>query len=510
MKLAIVGAGPAGLIAARNALKIGIDVVVFEKLTRIGGIWNPDSGGAYSNAKMQNSRHSFHYMSVPAIDSEAFPNVRQVNDYLSEMAEKEGVLNITFLNTVVTNLARSGKGWLLTSEQSGVYDQTLFDRVIITTGELWQPRQLSVPGLSHFTGKLVTSRDYRHPEIFRGARVLVVGGGVSGADIASDLVPFASSVSLSVKKLGLFLPRNFPSGPNDMQHSYLGRYLLNTLSYDQYLAYLDELLPDYMRMYRASGVLPERANNNAVHVNEKIIPNIASGCIKIKPHLERFNNKGQVEFVDASVGEYDVIVSCIGYEMPDYSFVKGLRRERLYEHFFWADDPTLSVINPPVDTAGFGAAFPYFDIISQWILKVFTGQTSLPIRPEIDTWCTEHMQTLHVKRFYDSWLETIRIGLLSGILPEPNVDFTTYWNLISSVVKPAYLINPPSTPVPGAKDYIFSLNEARIRLLAGLSITARQHLLLSGQISEEEKKATSQITPKDIIPVWLPYSQNYL
>ena len=64
--------------------------------------------------------------------------------------------------------------------------------------------------------------------------------------------------------------------------------------------------------------------------------------------------------------------------MPDYSFINGFDRSRLYEHFFYADDPSLVVINPPVDTAGYGAAFPYFDIISRWVIKVFTGEISLP------------------------------------------------------------------------------------------------------------------------------------
>ncbi len=63
--------------------------------------------------------------------------------------------------------------------------------------------------------------------------------------------------------------------------------------------------------------------------------------------------------------------------MPDYSFIQGFDRTQLYEHFFWTEAPSLAVINPPVDTDGFRAAFPYFDIISQWVMNVFSGNTSL-------------------------------------------------------------------------------------------------------------------------------------
>ena len=54
--------------SARNAIKAGHSVVLFEKNTRIGGIWNPWSGGAYRNACMQNSRYTFHYTGFPPGD----------------------------------------------------------------------------------------------------------------------------------------------------------------------------------------------------------------------------------------------------------------------------------------------------------------------------------------------------------------------------------------------------------------------------------------------------------
>ncbi|MCZ5371205.1 monooxygenase, partial [Escherichia coli] len=99
-------------------------------------------------------------------------------------------------------------------------------------------------------GTLITSRDYQEPEAFKGKNILIIGGGVSGADIASDLVPFARSVTLSVKKMGLYLPRQFPTGPNDMMHYYLGRCLLSQMNYEDFIGYLDTMMPDYMQAYR--------------------------------------------------------------------------------------------------------------------------------------------------------------------------------------------------------------------------------------------------------------------
>ncbi|MNX90592.1 hypothetical protein D3C86_1226490 [compost metagenome] len=196
--------------------------------------------------------------------------------------------------------------------------------------------------------------------------------------------------------------------------------------------------------------------------------------------------------------------------MPDYSLITGFDRSRLYEHFFWADDPSLSVINPPVDTAGFGAAFPYFDVISQWVLGVFSGKISLPPVDIMLEWCTEHMQHLSVKRFYDSWLETIRIGLNAGVLPDPSEDFGRYWNLISSVARPAYLSSQPDEPERGRMDGQFNFETARVQILAGLGKETLIGIFKKGDISETDYHAALATKRPDIIIATLPYSQSYL
>lgn len=510
MNIAIIGAGPAGIISAHNAIKAGHSVVVLEKNARIGGIWDPWSGGAYCNARMQNSRYAFHYTDFPPGHTDVFPGVGQVFRYLSAMAREDGILESTRLNTELVSLRKSSGRWLIRSVCAGDDREDIFDRVIIATGELWQPRRPVLCGVENFSGMLLTSRDYHEPATFKGKKILVIGGGVSGADIASDLVPFARNVSLSVKKMGLYLPRKFRTGPNDMMHSYLGRCLLSRMSYAEFIGYLDNIMPDYMQVYRATGLLPDLANNNAVHINEKIIPNVAAGLIKVKPQAERFTDEGYVEFIDATREKYDVIITCTGYEMPDYSFIPGFDRKQLYEHFFWTEDPTLAVINPPVDTAGFGAAFPYFDIISQWVINVFSGKSSLPEKKVMREWCAEHMASLHVKRFYDSWLETIRIGLLAGLLPDPSSDFSRYWNVITSVVKPAYLVKPPVAPEPGMMDRIFDFRIARIKILSGLGKDALNYLLRKGDITDDEYRAALAADPQASLPAHLPYSQVYL
>lgn len=170
----------------------------------------------------------------------------------------------------------------------------------------------------------------------------------------------------------------------------------------------------------------------------------------------------------------------------------------------------LAIINPPVDTAGFGAAFPYFDIISQWAINVFSGKSVLPAKEAMRRWCAEHMGSLHVKRFYDSWLETIRIGLQAGLLPDPSRYFSRYWNIISSVAKPAHLARPPADPDPGMMDVMFYFQTARIQILSGLGKDALSYLLKKGDITNDEYRAVVEADPQGSLPADLPYSQVYL
>src|SRR5699024_5458551 len=62
------------------------------------------------------------------------------------------------------------------------------------------------PGAAPFTGTQLHTTDYRSSDQFRGARVLVVGGGNSGAQIAADLLPTASAVTWVTRRPPRFLP----------------------------------------------------------------------------------------------------------------------------------------------------------------------------------------------------------------------------------------------------------------------------------------------------------------
>ncbi|MBQ0986850.1 NAD(P)-binding domain-containing protein [Streptomyces sp. F63] len=515
-RIAVIGAGPAGLTSAKQALAEGHEVVVYEKNADLGGIWDPASGGAYPGVRMQSSRMSFPFSDFPPRGVDDFPTLPQMHAYLRSYAEAFGVLPVCRFGHRVVRVAREADGWRVTARREGPEQEAagargsseVFDAVMVASGELWEPRlPESLPDPAAPV-RVRTPKSYRGAADFAGRRVLVVGGGVSGADIAAELSDTSARVDWSVRGRALFLPRDCGGVYNDALFSYAGRVALEEMPYRDYLAWLGELLPEYMAMYRETGLLPADGFHGAVQVNEKAVPRVHRGRITVRPAFERFTPGGAAVLADGSEESYDDVVLCLGYGMPDYGFIEGFRREDLYEHHFYRHDPTLAVINTPVGTEGFGTACPYFETIAAWALAVFAGRAALPDAEAMAAWCARHPGRPDDRRYLDCWLETIRIGLAAGTLPDPRTSFAAYWRLVSGTVAPSRLRpGGPAVARPATYDGLFDLDHLRHRILAALPLSDRDGLLAAGDIGRTDYEAALLVPDGRVLPPWLPYRQ---
>ncbi|MFC6083116.1 flavin-containing monooxygenase [Sphaerisporangium aureirubrum] len=510
MRIAVIGAGPAGLTGAKQAMEYGHDVVVYEKHDDVGGIWNPASLGAYEGVRTQTSRDCLPFSDFPfpaaGPGEDEFPSVAGMHAYLRAYAERFGVLPAIRSGHEVVRVHRPGDRWRVTARHRGRDVTEAFDAVMVANGELWRPKGLPGAPAEPRGFHLMTAKDYRRPRDLRGRRVLVAGGGVSGADIAAELAGEAASVDWAVRGRALFLPRVCGDVPNDLLFSYIGRVALEEMPFGEYLAFLAGLMPDYMRMYRATGLLPEDGFHGAVHVNDRIVPAVHRGEVRPRAALSRLGEGGVAVFEDGGTGRYDTVITCLGYEPPDYGFVDGLRQEDLYEHFFHRGDTTLMVINTPVATDAFGTACPYFEAVAGWALAVLSGKAELPGPLSRAAWCEKHLPAR--RRYYDCWLESIRIGLAGGTLPDPATHFGDYWRLVSSAVVPANL-SPSGAPEarPAPCDALFDLTALKHRVLAALPLSTRDALLAAGRIGPDDHLGSLGVPPRRRIEPWLPYRQ---
>lgn len=152
-KVAVVGAGPAGLAASTIAAERGHDVTLFDSASEIGGQFNI--------AKRIPGKEEFY----------------ETLRYFGEMIKKHGV-NLQ-LNTRVDVEALKGQG---------------FDEVILATGIA--PRTPDVPGIEH--DKVISYLEAIRGTKPVGKKVAVMGAGGIGFDVSEFITHKGESPSLSI------------------------------------------------------------------------------------------------------------------------------------------------------------------------------------------------------------------------------------------------------------------------------------------------------------------------
>ncbi|ANH37793.1 putative oxidoreductase CzcO [Nocardioides dokdonensis FR1436] len=313
---AVIGAGPMGLACVRNLARAGLPVTGIELHTDVGGLWdieNPHST-MYDSAHLISSRHMTEFAEHPMDDAgAAYPHHREVRDYLAGYADRFDLRRHYELGTRVVSARPHAHGWELVTEHDGAQRTRVFEGLLVASGTLHTPRVPGLPG--EFTGTVLHSSQYRSPSAFTDQRVLVVGCGNSGADIAVDAVHHARSVDLSVRRGYHFLPKFVAGRPIDT----LGGKLRLPRAVKQRVdaALIRALVgrpsdyglpdPDY-RLYESHPV-----------VNSLVLHHLGHGDITARRDIAAIEGR-RVTFGDGESAEYDVLLLATGYEL-DYPFL---------------------------------------------------------------------------------------------------------------------------------------------------------------------------------------------
>jgi putative flavoprotein involved in K+ transport len=175
----VVGGGQAGLAAGYHLRRQGLDFVILDAEATPGGSWQHmwDSLHLFSPAE----HSSLPGRLMPTQGGETYPGAGHVVDYLADY-EKRYALPVQH-GTRVRAVRRDGERLLVEADCGTWRTQA----VISATGTWSRPFLPAVPGRGVFTGRQLHTVDYRSAADFAGQRVIVVGGGNSGAQIAADL-----------------------------------------------------------------------------------------------------------------------------------------------------------------------------------------------------------------------------------------------------------------------------------------------------------------------------------
>ena len=188
----VVGAGHSGLSTAAALARRGIPVVILERTDTVGSTWR----NRYEALRLNTERWG---SALPGLTlgtgGSRWPSTAEFADYLGRYAEHHQLRPRFGVQVERVTPGPSGTARILTSD--GALEASA---VVLATGPDQLPQLPDWPGQADFRGSVLHAADYRRPGPFAGHRVLVVGGGESGADIALDLARGgARQVWLSVR-----------------------------------------------------------------------------------------------------------------------------------------------------------------------------------------------------------------------------------------------------------------------------------------------------------------------
>ncbi|MDP9165335.1 MAG: NAD(P)/FAD-dependent oxidoreductase, partial [Actinomycetota bacterium] len=221
--VAVIGAGPGGLVAARWLSAQGFAPTLFERSPVLGGQWAglPERSGVWPDMHTNTSRVLTAFSALEPTSTAVFPSGREVLEYLHRYAEAFGLTSRSRLNTMVDHVGRDDGGWVV--RHGGTEGH--FDRVVVATGRFHTAAIPSVPGLDTFTGVAGTSTTYgyRGPDSLRGKRILIAGCAVSALEVAAELAQQgAAKVVVTQRRQRYVLPKFAAGVPSD--HRIFTRY----------------------------------------------------------------------------------------------------------------------------------------------------------------------------------------------------------------------------------------------------------------------------------------------
>ncbi len=199
----VIGAGPAGIASAYFLERANIPYQVVDRATVLASTWS----NLYPSLRLNTTRFFSHLPGCRfPLSYGLFPTGRQYHRYLVAFTERHA-LNIQLGVTVHRAWPHDG-GWCVdTSAGPGWHPA-----IISATGRFSSPCWPDIPGIERFAGRRLHAHDYHGPEPFAGQRVMVVGNGPSGVDIATELGRVAARPVLLAQRTGVKLSPRYPWG----------------------------------------------------------------------------------------------------------------------------------------------------------------------------------------------------------------------------------------------------------------------------------------------------------
>jgi Flavin-binding monooxygenase-like len=380
----VIGAGPAGLAALKELVRRRVDVVCFEAADDLAPHWKLAAPGAsspvYESLRLNNSRGRMRFREAAMPPSTGtYPSYVQFRQYLRQIVRRSRLDEKIRYRTRIDNISQVDGRWVLELADGGRH---VTDNLVVATGLNWKAIMPAL--LDGFDGDLIHSSDYRTADRFAGRRVMVLGCGNSGAEIAAELAFTAAETLVAVPKGFHVVPRRVLGVPSDrLDGPLLARLPYRLRSAMHTLA----VLPTRIRAARTGIPRPKLPFLRGPWViSSEILRHLEKGSVVKVPWPARFHGDRAV-LEDGRELKVDAVVAATGYEpsFPKMPVEPAITRNT-NECYRKIVDPRL----PDLFFVGFvlplGALLPTVEIQSEWVAAVISGDVRLPGVSEMQRW----------------------------------------------------------------------------------------------------------------------------
>jgi hypothetical protein len=373
VRYCIIGAGPSGLAQARAFRARGIDFDLYERHTDVGGLWDLENPGSamYESAHFISSRTQSGFLGFPMPTSYPdYPRREQVLEYLRSFAAAYELRPHMHLGAAVERVIPHANGATVRVEGRDVE----YAGVVCATGINWSPNVPIYPG--DFSGTLRHSVSYRSPLEFAGKRVLIIGLGNSGADIACDAARYAAKAYVSVRRGYHFIPKHIFGKPADV-FAHEGPKLPKWLELAVFTWLQRIVVGDTTSLGMPKP--DHRVLESHPLMNDQLLHHLRHGDVMLKPDIEAFAGRS-VRFKDATEVEVDEVLTATGYRMTlPYLDASELEHEgKRVSHVL----TVFSRKHPALFTLGFvelnGALYPHLDRLAALVAEYARAQERDP------------------------------------------------------------------------------------------------------------------------------------